>query len=184
MASSVDLFALYANWYGSRVGGRLVLNCCITNLSKHPMIVGVSATGLYSFKLLGEGLFETGMMVEVFIQDAMAAWARERLKMLVKTAESWSAQTFSTFSGTLSGPAAFLRFTDLSTRLTSHSCTMSRWVLVASGDSTSAVGRLTSKRAKKRYNSPVYFGIKSSKRWSNCPRWGRGTALNACLMFE
>ena len=63
------------------------------------------------------------MMVDVR-HEGMAALARDRLKMLVNTNASWSAHSLSTFPGTLSGPAAFLGFTDLSTRFTSHSCTV------------------------------------------------------------
>ncbi len=36
---------LYANWKGSREGGRTDLMCCMTNRSKHFMRIGVSATG-------------------------------------------------------------------------------------------------------------------------------------------
>ncbi len=36
---------LYANWKGSREGGRTDLMCCMTIRSKHFMGIGVSATG-------------------------------------------------------------------------------------------------------------------------------------------
>ncbi len=36
---------LYANWKGSREGGRTDLMCCMTSRSKHFMRIGVSATG-------------------------------------------------------------------------------------------------------------------------------------------
>ncbi len=47
MASSVERLDLYANWKGSRDGGRTDLMCCMTALmcSKHFMGIGVSATG-------------------------------------------------------------------------------------------------------------------------------------------
>ncbi len=45
IASSVDRLALYANWKGSRVGGRMDLMCDMTSRSKHFMMMGVSATG-------------------------------------------------------------------------------------------------------------------------------------------
>ncbi len=43
MASSVERLDLYANWKGSREGGRTDLMCCMTNRSKHFMRIGVSA---------------------------------------------------------------------------------------------------------------------------------------------
>ncbi|TDG99333.1 hypothetical protein EPR50_G00192890 [Perca flavescens] len=55
----------------------------------------------------------------------MTAWARERVKILVKMRVSWWVYTLSTLPGTLSGPAAFLGFTARSTRLTSCSLTVS-----------------------------------------------------------
>ncbi len=45
IASSVERFGLYANWSGSSVLGRLVLIFCMTNLSKHFIMIGVSAMG-------------------------------------------------------------------------------------------------------------------------------------------
>ncbi len=45
MASSVEQLDLYANWKGSRKGGRTALMCCMTSRSKHFMRIGVSATG-------------------------------------------------------------------------------------------------------------------------------------------
>ncbi len=44
-ASSVERLDLYANWKGSREGGRTDLMCCMTSRSKHFMRIGVSATG-------------------------------------------------------------------------------------------------------------------------------------------
>lgn len=40
-----DRFALYANWYRSRLGDWVVLLCDKTSHSKHFLIIGVSATG-------------------------------------------------------------------------------------------------------------------------------------------
>ncbi len=45
MASSVERLDLYANWKGSREGGRTDLMWCMTSRSKHFMRIGVSATG-------------------------------------------------------------------------------------------------------------------------------------------
>ena len=45
MASSVERLDRYANWKGSRVGGRADLMWCMTSRSKHFMRMGVSATG-------------------------------------------------------------------------------------------------------------------------------------------
>ncbi len=45
MASSVERLDLYANWKGSREGGRTDLMCCMTSRSKHFIGIGVSATG-------------------------------------------------------------------------------------------------------------------------------------------
>ncbi len=41
----VERLDLYANWKGSREGGRTDLMCCMTSRSKHFMGIGVSATG-------------------------------------------------------------------------------------------------------------------------------------------
>ncbi len=46
IASSVERFGWYANWSGSSVLGRLVLILCMTNLSKHFIMIGVSAIHL------------------------------------------------------------------------------------------------------------------------------------------
>lgn len=42
MASPVDLLALYANWCGSRLGGREDFMCFRTSFSKHFITVEVS----------------------------------------------------------------------------------------------------------------------------------------------
>lgn len=46
------------------------------------------------------GFLGTGMMTIDFRQGGMMACARDRLKMVVKTVESWSAHALSTFPGT------------------------------------------------------------------------------------
>lgn len=46
MASLVDLFALYANWCGSRDGRRQPLMCWVTEYSGHFMTTDVKAMGL------------------------------------------------------------------------------------------------------------------------------------------
>ncbi|XP_034031267.1 FUN14 domain-containing protein 1 isoform X2 [Thalassophryne amazonica] len=43
--------------------------------------------------------FGTGIMVEVFRQDGMTAWSRERLKILVKVRASWLTHALSTLPG-------------------------------------------------------------------------------------
>ncbi len=45
IASSVERFGRYANWSRSSVLGGLVLMLCMTNLSKHFIMIGVSAMG-------------------------------------------------------------------------------------------------------------------------------------------
>ncbi len=45
IASSVERFGRYANWNGLSVLGRLVLMLCMTSLSKHFIMIGVSAMG-------------------------------------------------------------------------------------------------------------------------------------------
>ncbi len=45
IASSVERFGRYANWSGSSVLGMLVLMLCMTSLSKHFIMIGVSAMG-------------------------------------------------------------------------------------------------------------------------------------------
>jgi len=80
--------------------------------------------------------FGTGIIVADFRLVGMTAWARERLKILHKTCDSWWAHALSTLSGTPSGPAAFLGFTARSTRLISCSSTVSEggwWILTGVG---------------------------------------------------
>lgn len=63
----------------------------------------------------------------------MVARDREILEILVESPVSRSALDWSTSPFTPSGPAVFLGFTDLGTRLTSCSCSVRVWVLGAGG---------------------------------------------------
>ena len=118
MASSVDLFSLYANWWGSKAGGRQSLMWSNISLSKHLATTGVKAMGLKSFRLVMVEHFAIGIMTDVLRQGGTMACARERLKIFVRTPESSLAHALRTLAGIPSGPVAFLVFTDLSTRLT------------------------------------------------------------------
>lgn len=89
MPSSIDLFALYANWCLSRVGGSAALMCLKTSFSKHFITVGMRATGLRSFKLLIDVFLGMGTVFGTVHRD------RERLKILLNTSASWSAQSLS-----------------------------------------------------------------------------------------
>lgn len=60
----------------------------------------------------------TGMITDDFRQVGMMAWVKERLKILVRIFESWSAHAESTFPETPSSPEAFLGFTFLNSFLT------------------------------------------------------------------
>lgn len=70
--------------------------CCTTSRAKYFMMMGVSATGLYSLKQAVEAFFGTGMMVVLLKQMGNPAWLREVLKMSVRTSVSSSSQSFST----------------------------------------------------------------------------------------
>ncbi len=89
-----------------------------TSLSKHFISTDVKAIGLKLFKLQSVVVLETGMITDVFRQVGMMALVKERLRILVRIPESWSAHTESTFPGTPSGPEAFLGFTFLNSLLT------------------------------------------------------------------
>ena len=63
MASSVERLGRYANWNGSSVVGRLDVIWALTNLSKHFIMMGVSAMGWYSFSVDAGDFLGSGMMV-------------------------------------------------------------------------------------------------------------------------
>ncbi len=63
IASSVERFGGYANWRGSSVLGMLVLMLCMTSLSKHFIMIGVSAMGRLSFRKDTGDFFGTDMIV-------------------------------------------------------------------------------------------------------------------------
>ncbi|XP_062300181.1 EF-hand calcium-binding domain-containing protein 6-like [Scomber scombrus] len=127
---------------GSRAGGSCSMECC-----GHGVVRGsVRSVG----KLVGvKAFFGQGTMVEDFRQSGTVDCSRHRLKILVKTPASSSAQSLNTSPGTPSGPAAFLGLTARSVRLTSCSSTV-RFKL---GCGDAVPGGVTSKRAKKRFNS-------------------------------
>ena len=159
IASSVDLLVRYANWCVSRVGGRQALMCLKTSFSKHLVMTGVSAMGRKSLRLVVGDFLGIGMIVADFKQDGITACSRDRLKMSVKTCDSWLAHALSTFPGTPSGPAAFLGLTALSTRLTSCTSRVSGGVLEADGGCSGGWSDVAeccvedSKRAKKLFSS-------------------------------
>ena len=124
--------------------------CFNTSLSKHFTTIGVSSTGLQSFSFRLFWDWDDGGCLQAGKNGSLS---RDRLKILVNTAASWSAHSLSTFPGTRSGLVAFLGLTDLSTRLTSCSCIVNGQELEAGGDCTSGAGLFTSKQAKKQFSS-------------------------------
>ncbi len=66
----------------------------------------VSATGRQSFRQDTGDLFGTGMIGVDLRHVGMPAWLSEVLKISLRTSVSCSAQSFSTWPGMLSGPAA------------------------------------------------------------------------------
>ncbi len=79
---------------------------CMTSLSKHFILIGVSAMGQQLFSQDTGDFFGTGMIVVDLRHVGMTAWLSEVLKISVRTSVSCSAQSFSTWRGMLSGPAA------------------------------------------------------------------------------
>lgn len=90
-------------------------------------------------------------MVADFKQGGMMADVSE--KIFEKTPTNWLAQAWSTLPDTPFGPAAFLIFTVLSTRLTSYSCRVRWQVPEVGGSAGNVVGCLTLKWAKKWFSS-------------------------------
>ena len=83
IASSTLLLALYANWQGSWRGDKQDDICLKIIFSKHFMAMGVSATGLRSFKVDTFGFFGTGIISAVF-QPIGTLWTfKERLNKLI-----------------------------------------------------------------------------------------------------
>lgn len=98
----------------------------LTSFSRHFKMTGVRATGQKSFRHWMVVFCGMGMMVEDFRQDGTVVCVKDRLNILIKTPVSWSAQSFSTLK---SGPAFFLEFTVLSTRLKPSSPTVKMWLV-------------------------------------------------------
>merc|ERR1712035_163550 len=101
----------YANWNGSNDGGRMEMMWSLTTLSKHFMMVEVSATGRKSLRHVMAGFFGTGIIVADLKHGGTTAWFSEVLKMSVSTWASWSAHSLISRPGMLSGPAAFRALT-------------------------------------------------------------------------
>src|SRR4029434_3244986 len=103
-----------------------------TSLSKHFMIVGVSATGRKSLRPAALECFGTGTMEVVLKHVGTAAWASDRLNISVKTSVSCPAQALSTRPGMPSGPAAFRALVLLSAAHTSVEESVRGWLSVVS----------------------------------------------------
>lgn len=73
--------------------------------------MGVTASGWKSFRSIAVEYFGTGTMEAVLKLVGTTAWARDTLKMSIKTPASCSAQALNTRPGIPSGPAAFCAFT-------------------------------------------------------------------------
>jgi len=113
-------------------------------------LTGVSAMGLWSFRLDTAGVFGTGMMVDVLRPDGTLAWDTEVLNMSARTSDSWSAQSFRILPGITSGPKAFLGLTLCSVLLTTAVVMVKTGVSSGEGVSREGVVVLeASKRAKK-----------------------------------
>ena len=119
VASSVDLFALYANYSGS--SACLVWVCMVlsTNRSKHFITIGVKATGQKSFNSFGVRDFGTGGMIEVFQSDGTTQSLKDHENNMLKMYDNWSTQFLSNFPPIPSGPTALCTFCFLNTEATS-----------------------------------------------------------------
>ena len=73
MASSVERFGWYANWNGSSDGGSLEVIWFFTTLSKHFIMMEVSATGQRSVRLLMLDFYGTDMMLAALKHDGTTA---------------------------------------------------------------------------------------------------------------
>ena len=106
MVSSVEQLVRYVKCRGSRVGGRRFFMCLRISLSKHFLMVGMSAMGRWLLRQDTGVFLGAGIMAVVLKHDGKVALLREMLKMSVRTSASWSAHPLSTLLGMLSGPAA------------------------------------------------------------------------------
>ena len=88
MASSVDLFALYANYTGSSESGREEVMNDLTNRSKHFLTMEVSASGRWSLWQDAFDFLGMGMMVDFSRHVGTTDWSSELLKMSVNTPAS------------------------------------------------------------------------------------------------
>ncbi len=95
IASSIERFGRYVNWSRLRVLGRLVLMLCMTSLSEHFIMIGVSAMGRSSFRQDTGDLFGTGMIVVDLRLVGMTAWLSKLLKISVRASVRCSAQSYS-----------------------------------------------------------------------------------------
>ena len=77
MASSMEQLVRYANCRGSRVGGRRFFMWIRISLSKHFMMVEVSAIGWWSLRQNTGDFLSTGIMVVVLKLDGTVVLLRE-----------------------------------------------------------------------------------------------------------
>lgn len=118
---------------------------------------GVAVERHQQLLLLMTGFFGSRMIVADSKQD----WMIDRLKIFVKTSESWSSHSSSTRPVIPPGPGTFLGLAALSTHLT-WSSTMRAW-LVESGVGDGSVSAASiSERAKKQLRSPANQASTSS----------------------
>ena len=112
-ASSIHLFSLYANWYGSKSAGKRDLMNFKTTRSKHFIMQEVRATGLKSLNTSAFVFFGTGMIFEnLKIDGTLQIWM-DQLKITENTGASSALQFFKSRGLMLSGPAALCSFKQL-----------------------------------------------------------------------